>query len=892
MSESDKPRSTDGEPPPRTGDRPTPPSSDGLGRAEQIFFEVAGLSPADQSAAIARAAGDDEPLRQQILRLVDSAARVGGFMEQPLLGKVFDDLTLESQRDAAADDLVGLTLGPFRLEKRIASGGMGTVYLAARSDAQFDQRVAIKVVKRGMDTEEIVRRFREERQTLAQLDHPYIARLLDGGVTPDGRPYLVMEYVDGLPIDQYCDSRRVSTTERLKLFRLVCEGVHAAHQSLVIHRDLKPSNILVTSAGIPKLLDFGIAKVISGTRDVTMTAETDRRLTPEYASPEQVAGGPITTASDVYSLGVILYELLSGVRPYSFLMRSTDEVKRVVCGQVPPSPSDAVPTKAARLRTGTASRGVSSGAASVSSLRPSSGVLSTTIEQAPVDHPKTRGVSATRLRSQLRGDLDTIVMMALRKEPQRRFASAEQMGADIGRFLSGMPVQARRDTWLYRSRKFVRRNAAAVVASTLAIIAISGGLVIQTQQKAQIAHQRDQLTIANHRLDETQTFLLDMLKGAQASGKGPSATLGEVLQDAERTIATAPPTDAMTLASVKEAVGTAMMTLGMTDRARPLLEDAFAEFKSQPPDSAQRMSIETELAQLLYYEGNLAEAEAPLRDLLARERALNAGVQTKREGVILNALGAVLRLTRRFDEAMTVQVEALALRKIVEGESSLAAAESHNNIGAIHFGAGRFEDAIRSHQNAMDIRVARLRPGHPLLLASSLNLGLSLQRVGQVEKALPMLRLAVDGWEAAYGPEHPGIVVARTAMGQTLFKAGKPRDAVEMFTAGLRWQQQHASTTAAAMLATRANIAIAFADYAECVEGAKTIREVREDANANLLNPGLKRQLIEALIRLCGRCDMNVEQAMAERDLYELETQLKVQTPPAKPASVPPPTPR
>ena len=864
-------------------------------RAEEIFFEVAGLSPADQAAAIARLAGDDEPLRLQVRSLLDSAARVGGFMEQPVLGKLFDELTSDSRAAAEDDELLGTTLGSFRLEKRLASGGMGTVYLAARSDAQFDQRVAIKVVKRGMDTDEIVRRFREERQTLAQLDHPYIARLLDGGVTPDGRPYLVMEYVDGLPIDRYCDSRRLSTAERLKLFRRVCEGVHAAHQSLIIHRDLKPSNILVTAAGVPKLLDFGIAKVLSGTRDVTHTAETERRLTPEYASPEQIIGGPITTASDVYSLGVIIYELLCGVRPYSFAVRTTDEVRRLVCFQPPQAPSEAVPTRAARLRTSTGPRPGSSQPGAPAAA-PTTGPGTDAPAAATVDHPRTRGVSATRLRGQLRGDLDNIVLMALRKEPQRRYASAEQFGADIGRYLGGMPVQARRDTWLYRSGKFVRRNAPAVIAGGLAVLALAGGLVLRTQQKAEIERQRDQVVAANHRLDETRQFLVSILSGAQASGRGPSATLSEVLQDAARTIETSPPADPLTLASVKEAVGTALMTLGMADKARPLLESALAEFSSQPPESDLRIAIETELAQLLYYEGKAAEAEAPLRQLLDRERTLRAGAPSARQGDLLNALGAVLRVTRRFDEALTVQQQALTVRTAVHGAASLPVAETLNNIATIHFSAGRFAEAVPPYEQAMAIRTARLRPGHPMILGINLNLGATLSRMGQSDRALPMLHEAVDNWQAAFGSEHPGVVIARTALGQGLRKAGKPQEAVEVLTPALQWQEQHKEVSAAARLATRANIALALADFADCPRALAAITEIRGDAAAQQLPRQLAVQLLESLITLCERCGLPDDKAKARDALKQLQDAARqaevAKPPPASPTASPATTPK
>lgn len=824
-------------------------------RAEEIYFEVAGLSPADRAERVSRLCAGDDALRRAVNSLLDSASRVGGFLEEPVLGRAFDQLTRESERaeQDQRDDLIGALLGAFRLERRIASGGMGTVYLASRADDQFQQRVAVKVVKRGMDSEEILRRFREEKQTLAQLDNPHIARLLDAGATPDGRPYLVMEYVDGLPIDRYCDQRRLTINDRLRLFRLVCEGVHAAHQSLVIHRDIKPSNILVTPAGIPKLLDFGIAKVLTGNNDSTNTIESERRLTPEYASPEQVDGGPLTTASDVYSLGVVLYELLTGTRPYAFVLKSNEEVRRVVCSAVPPQPSEAITRRAGGRRGITALP-----AATTAEAHPGTIGTTTDLGATAIDHPRTHRVSSTRLRGQLRGDLDTIVMMALRKEPSRRYTSADQLAADIGRFLGGMPVTARRDTWLYRSRKFVRRHAVTVTAAAAAVVILIAGLIVQTQQKSEISRQRDELAAANLRLDQTRRVLVSILSGAQASDKGPAATLGEVLQDAAQGLAVTPPEDALTRASVSEAVGTAMMTLGMTEKARPLLEAALAGFKDLPPDSEPRLAAESELAQLLYYEGRFKEAEPALRDLLARERARSGGKTTQLEGDLLNALGSVLRLQGKLDEAMKVQQEALAVRTAVHGADSLRCAESHNNIASIHFSAGRYADAVASFRSSLAIRTANLRPGHPMLLATDMNLGLALLRSGDAKAAVPLLETAVAGWTAAFGPEHPGIVSARTGLGQALRRDGRFDESLASFNAALQWQSARTTEVTPAVLATRLNIAVTLADRVaaggNCTEAIAAMDAVRGEPVFSKLGAGLVRQAFGSLADACDRC--------------------------------------
>jgi serine/threonine protein kinase/predicted negative regulator of RcsB-dependent stress response len=384
------------------------------------------------------------------------------------------------------DDLEALAdhrIGPYKLIREVGRGGMGAVYLAVRDD-QFQKRVAIKVVKRGMDSEVILRRFRRERQILASLDHPNVARLLDGGSTEDGLPYLVMEYVEGSRLYEYADNHRLDTAERLKLFRIICGAVQYAHQNLIVHRDLKPGNILVTSEGVPKLLDFGIAKLLNpelALEAIEPTATAIRLMTPEYASPEQVRGEPITTASDVYALGVVLYEFLTGHRPYLIKDRSPLEIMRVVCEQEPQRPSTAVTRVADAKTTG--------------------GLGSQTL--APESISKTREGEPEKLRKKLSGDLDNIVMKALAKEPQRRYASVDQLSTDIQRHLEGLPVIARPDTFGYRASKFIRRHKASAIAAGLIFASLLVGIVGTTWQARNARQQR---SIAERRFNEVRSL--------------------------------------------------------------------------------------------------------------------------------------------------------------------------------------------------------------------------------------------------------------------------------------------------------------------------------------------------------------------------------------------------
>ncbi|HXW08654.1 MAG TPA: serine/threonine-protein kinase [Vicinamibacterales bacterium] len=400
-----------------------------------------------------------------------------------------DDVTRSAQAstvaDAGTEDETGMypgaSLGPYRLVREIGRGGMGTVYLAVREDDEFRKRVAIKVLKPGMDSEAIVRRFRHERQILAGLDHPYIANLLDGGTTPEGLPYFAMEYIDGQPIDRWCEARQLDTTARIELFRRVCAAVQYAHQNLIVHRDIKPGNVLVTGDGTPKLLDFGIAKLLNpelGESGSALTMAGPQMMTPEYASPEQVRGEPVSTSSDVYSLGVLLYELLTGTRPYRITSRAPSEIARVVCGSEPPRPSTAV------TGTGLTQRGDDA-------------------PRASAPGPPSVATTPERLRRRLAGDLDNIILKALSKDPGRRYASVDLFSEDLRRHLTGLPVTARRDTPGYRVSKFVERNRAAVVAAGLVLLALIAGIV-GTSWQARVARRERQR--AEQRFDDVRAL--------------------------------------------------------------------------------------------------------------------------------------------------------------------------------------------------------------------------------------------------------------------------------------------------------------------------------------------------------------------------------------------------
>ncbi|MBK8267103.1 MAG: serine/threonine protein kinase [Planctomycetes bacterium] len=467
-------------------------------RTIKSLFNAAIELPMDRRADyLDRSCPDDVEIRNEVNSLLEHHAASSCFIEPPdihSVARAFESAEIRSR--------VGHRVGAYELIRLLDTGGMGHVYLAQRADGQFDKQVAIKVIRRSVDHEELRLRFINEQKALASLEHPNIARLLDGGITGDGLSYLVMEYVEGCPIDEYCDLHRLSTEKRLEIFRAVCAAVHYAHQRLIIHRDLKPANILVTADGAPKLLDFGIAKLLDPQEPVRPKAESGEDppafaarpktgnlsipfLTPEYASPEQIRGEPITTASDIYSLGVILYELLAGRRPFRIDSRAQHEIARQICAEEPIKPSTAV-------RQIPFSR--SDGAASQSKCSPQT------------------------LKRRLAGDLDNICLMALRKEPERRYGSVEQFAEDVRRHLIGLPVIARKDTFSYRAAKFVRRNRAAVIASSILFLALVGGIVGTSMTLLIVQRAQDKTLLMND-------FLKQMIAEADVNSVGRDLTV-------------------------------------------------------------------------------------------------------------------------------------------------------------------------------------------------------------------------------------------------------------------------------------------------------------------------------------------------------------------------------
>jgi eukaryotic-like serine/threonine-protein kinase len=681
------------------------PAGERWARVKELFEAAVDLDPNQRAVLLERECDGDEVLRGEIESLLKSDEQTGSFIEQPVF-----TIPRDLFPDNAEAPLAGRQFGAYQLIREIGRGGLGAVYLAARADDEYRKEVAIKVIRRGLDTEDIIRRFRNERQILAQLDHPNIARLIDGGTTDDGLPYFVMEYVNGEPINAYCDANALPTTDRLTLFRKVCAAVTYAHQNLIIHRDLKPSNILVTQEGEPKLLDFGIAKLLSaGDELFTQTIPALRVMTPEYASPEQVKGEKITTTSDVYSLGVLLYELLTGQRPYRLKTRTPEEIARAITEQEPERPSTAVSQRPDRNSS-----------------------------RSAIPNPKF-----------LRGDLDNIVLMAMRKEPARRYTSVGQFSEDIRRHLEGLPVRARKDTFAYRSSKFVNRHRIGVAAAALVLLSLVGGIVATLIQVQTARSERA-------KAEAISTFLQKTLHASDpAVNLSSQPTVKDILDDASKRLATEELSDQPEVrAELQRIIGASYLSLGQYDLAE---QNLMAALQTQTlvsgEDGVETLKTGIFIASLWAgAKGDYAKANKFYLANLPRLRA-----EQKRGTVSADYLSAALNgfaLLRRVQgdskDAEILLREQLALMRFVSPEQKNAAGVAQAILALTQADQGEFDEAIKSVRDR--IEAIRRQKGNETteVCASLTGLGSFLIEKGEFAEAEENLQAAETIYRKLY----------------------------------------------------------------------------------------------------------------------------------------------
>lgn len=665
-------------------------------RAKTLFDSARELQGAERDRFLDEACASQPDLRAEVESLLQWDEGGPAFLEPPAVSST---LTSVEVNDPLLDQLVG----PYRITERLGHGGMGTVYRAVRADAAFTKTVAIKVIKRGMDSEEIVSRFRAEREALARLDHPNIARLLDGGTTNEGRPYFVMELVDGERVDRFCERKALSVRARLEMFRVICSAVQYAHQNLIVHRDLKPDNILVTEEGTPKLLDFGIAKLLRANEsEATRAAARASLMTPAYASPEQLKSLPITTATDVYSLGVLLYELLSGKRPFE-----GDDItlERLVTEHDAPAPSTMV-----------------------------------------VSRP---------LRRQLEGDLDVLVAMAMRKEPDRRYASVEQLSEDVRRHLEGRPLAARRDALAYRATKFVRRHKVAVaVAATFALV-LAGGVATTLWQARLAADERDRARLEATKAQQISAFLQEMLSSADPLARGKDVKVTDVLADASQRATRTLGDQPELLAALLTALGQSYMGLGLYESAEPVLRQALELREGRPETPLEDVAGSLVASGRLFLErGDVERAEPLLRhalDLYANALAPN----DPRVGLALNALGELQHRLGKLDEAEATHRASLAILREQRGPTHLDVADSVNDLAVVLGTKGDWAAALPLHREAVDLARALYGEQYPAVASSMMNLALALEMTGDLAGAELAYQETIRIRQAQIGEEHP-----------------------------------------------------------------------------------------------------------------------------------------
>ncbi|MCG8407937.1 MAG: tetratricopeptide repeat-containing serine/threonine protein kinase [Phycisphaerales bacterium] len=711
---------------------------DVFSRVKTLFQRALSLRPGEREAFLTKCEEASPELVAEVRRLL-KASPPTDFLE-PVAGAVIDRII-----DPSPQELIGQDVGAYRIERWIDAGGMGDVYIARRTDTRLERKVAIKVLRRSLFTSTFFERMQEERELLERLHHPNIVKLCDTGMTTDGLPFLVMEYIEGRPITEYCDKKSLTITKRLELFCEVCDAVHYAHQNLIVHRDLKPTNILVTTDGVVKLLDFGIAKLAAFGQPASDSSTVATAMTPQYASPEQLAGDLITTASDVYSLGTILFELLTGALAH------------------PPASREPEMDLGVSTRERLPSRRIGS-------------------HEEPdwVRIAARRSMTTRRLARKLRGDLDDIVTMALQVDPSARYRSVQQMSCDLQRHLRNQPVTARRLTLGYRISKFARRNRIATFASCLALgsmifaTAAIGVALIQTRT------ERDQAQSARVQTQETLSFLSKLLSEPKLRDSDAGAHVMDVLQIAEDQLAANPPEDLAVEAMIRTTMGKAMLNLARCEDAKRqfdrVLEIRQNEIDDSMVETANSLVCLCESQQCL---GDFLSAEASARRALALYRAAQSE-NSYDVALGLNNLAVVLQRTNRHSESEPLLREAIRISESNSKCSELLPV-IRNSLAMALYARGADEEAHRLLESALEDALQDQKHVPTIGIAWN-NYAKLLSLRGRFVEAFDYLKRAYKLQRQEFGPWHPEVARTLNNQGYILYTTGNNSGAEEAFS--------------------------------------------------------------------------------------------------------------
>ena len=634
-------------------------------RIEKLFNKALELGKDERIEFLKTECGDNEEIFSEVMSLLESDENI-----HPLLNKKASDLINVEQNI----NFIGQQIGSYKIIEEIATGGMGTVFLAERSDGLFERKVALKIIKPGLSTIPIIRRFQQERQVLANLQHHNIARLFDGGVTEDKRPFFTMEYVDGIPIDKYCDENKLTIRKRLDLFIKVCDAVQYAHNNLVIHRDLKPSNILIQKDGSIKLLDFGIAKMLSAegeNKDMPTITQTEiNLLTPEYSSPEQFKKQNISVSTDVYSLGLLLYKLLVGKSAHEFSSNTFSEYEKVVCEKSIARPS----TVLAKQDNGKGSE--------------NENIFS------------DRSVQPQKLKKQLSGDLDNICMMALRKDPERRYASVEMLSYDIQRYLNNLPILARKESLIYTSQKFIARHKKAVIAAVIGFFVFNGLILYYTYQ---LKTERDRAQQEARKAEQIASFLQDIfLVSDPNESKGETITARELLDRGASSLRRSLEDEPEIKSQLLNTIGIIYTNLGLFNSAEEILRDIKESEAKNLIEKETYIESLLSLARLYRIEGKYDEAKEVLDE--SYESTLeNFDPNDPLVGENYLSLGGYNYEIGDYESSYSYFQKAEKLFRKSFGNRHEKVAEAINNLGMLEFDRGNLDRTDSLSREALDI---------------------------------------------------------------------------------------------------------------------------------------------------------------------------------------------
>ncbi|MBI5472382.1 MAG: serine/threonine protein kinase [Ignavibacteriae bacterium] len=718
-----------------------------------VFFHVIDLQKNEREHYIDAHCKEPE-LKQELYSLLLAHDKSEAFLEDSAI-----------PTDTSPDNhnlFVGKIFGKYKIERLIARGGMGLVYLGVRDD-EVKQTAAVKIINPGVASGTVIKRFQAERQTLANLNHPNISRLLDGGVTEDGIQFLVMEYIDGIPIDDYCDNNRLNIKQRLHLFLKVASVVQFAHQNLVVHRDLKPRNILVTHDGEPKLLDFGIAKILTpeGESNETITHKGAWNLTPDFASPEQIKGEPITTASDVYSLGIILYRLLTGHNPYRIESILHSDIRKIITQTDPSKPSEII----------------------FQTIENESGEERIAINAESVS--KTRESSLDRLHKTLVGDLDNIISMSIRKEPQRRYASVDHFAEDIRRYLNDKPVTAHSDTFFYRSKKLIKRNKATagfVSAISLIVILGIGGIIWQSRLTAQ---ERDLAKLEAEKANRIKSLFLDMISAPDPRKDGSKVTVIDVVQKASQSMSLELAGHPQIEAELRGMLGHTYQNLGIYDSAETEFVKAHDLNKKLFGERSKDAAMSLKALGLVYqYKGDIEKTEQHFKQSLEMLKSVETEPSFE-TAIVLDAYGTLMSEKGEYQQAEELTKEALTIGESIKGPEDPKVAEIKNNLATSYNYLNKLDEADSLYRESL--RVFRKHYGNfHVLVSSSLN-NLAFINIYRKDhrNALPLLLESLNIKRAILGEDHPDLILAYSNVGSTFFNINQYEKAEEFMKASV-----------------------------------------------------------------------------------------------------------